>query len=300
MAAFPAALLSPRARIDAYLERVVALMDAPESLREAIGYALLSEGKRVRPALAWHACVCAGGTGDDSLPGGAAIELVHCFSLVHDDLPAMDDDDLRRGRPTLHVARGEAMAILAGDAMLTHAFGLLAGEVGDPGRSAAACRVLAEGTGRMIGGQVYDTLGGLPESLDDRARLETIHAGKTGALLEASCRIGAVLGSAEAVGGESGGGEAAERLGAFGRTVGLVFQIVDDLLDVEKSAEEIGKKTGKDAAAGKLTYPGVMGVEAARREAERLSDDAVALLGSFGPEADPLRELAAWLVVRDR
>ncbi len=295
MAAFPEALVSPRARIDAYLERVVALMDAPESLREAIGYALLSEGKRVRPALAWHACVCAGGTGDDSLPGGAAIELVHCFSLVHDDLPAMDDDDLRRGRPTLHIAKGEAMAILAGDAMLAHAFGLLAGEVVDPARAAASCRVLATGTGRMIGGQVFDTLGGLPDGLDDRARLETIHAGKTGALLEASCRIGAVLGSAE-----PDGGEEAERLGAFGRTVGLVFQIVDDLLDVERSAEEVGKKTGKDAAAGKLTYPGVMGVEAARREAERLSEEAIGLLAPFGPAADPLRELAGWLVVRDR
>ncbi len=295
MSAFPEALVSPRAQIDAYLERVVSSMDAPGSLREAVGYALLSEGKRVRPALAWHACVCAGGTGTDSLPGGAAIELVHCFSLVHDDLPAMDDDELRRGRPTLHIAKGEAMAILAGDAMLTHAFGLLAGEVVDPARAAVACRELATGTGRMIGGQVYDTLGGLPEGLDDLSRLETIHTGKTGALLEASCRIGAVLGASE-----PDGGEAAERLGAFGRTVGLVFQIVDDLLDVERSAEEVGKKTGKDAAAGKLTYPGVMGVEAARREAERLSEASVELLAPFGPEADPLRELAAWLVVRDR
>ncbi|MFG0258818.1 MAG: polyprenyl synthetase family protein, partial [Phycisphaerales bacterium JB041] len=189
----PAEVLGPLPEIEAELKRSLDGVDAPVSLRSAMAYATLEGGKRLRPLLAWHGCVAAGGEGPESLPACVAVELIHCFSLVHDDLPALDDDDLRRGRPTLHRHAGEAMAILAGDALLTHAFGVLAATApaerfGDlAGELASACE-------RMIAGQVLDTLGFAhepeAEQLTDQQRLEAIHHGKTGAMLVAALRMG--------------------------------------------------------------------------------------------------------------
>ncbi|MBK7405646.1 MAG: polyprenyl synthetase family protein [Phycisphaerales bacterium] len=275
---------------------VVRLAGAPPALEQAMAYATLGGGKRLRPLLAWHACMASGGAGPESLPAGAAIELVHCFSLVHDDLPALDNDDLRRGRPTLHRQAGEAMAILAGDALLNHAFGLLADRL-PPTLALATIRELADACSRMIAGQVLDTLGfeGDPDASewDDAARLERIHRGKTGAMLVASVRMGAM---------SSGSAEPAslKALTGFAEAAGLMFQIVDDLLDVTQTSEHTGKRTGKDAEAGKLTYPGVFGVEASRRMVEEMRDTALRAVEPFGEEAEGLRQICRFLAVRTR
>lgn len=234
-----------------------------------------------------------GGEGEKSLPAGAAVELIHAFSLVHDDLPAMDDDDLRRGKPTLHVHAGEAMAILAGDAMLSLAFHAVV-EVAEAGLAIRLSRELASGTEGMIAGQVYDTLGGLPESASGRERLELIHRNKTGALIRAACRMGA------ACGGAADGSEAMGRVTKYAEAVGLMFQVVDDLLDVTESDERVGKRTHKDAEAGKLTYPSLLGVEGSRRVVEELEAEAIAAIGEEGERARGLVELARTMAKRDR
>ncbi len=266
-------------------------------LLEAVDYALLGGGKRLRPVLAWRCAEAVGGDGERSLPGGVAVELVHAFSLVHDDLPALDNDDMRRGRPTLHIHAGEPMALLAGDAMLTLAFDaadrLCSDESAD--LRLAVIRELVEGTRAMIVGQVYDTLGGLGAGLNDLERLEAVHRNKTGALIRAACRAGAMLGAGSAA--DDG------RLGAitgFAERLGLIFQIVDDVLDVEGSAAVVGKATGKDADAGKLTYPGVLGVDGSRAEIRRLQGEAEALIGPLGEPAHPLIDLSRAMAERDR
>lgn len=285
--------------IDRRLDELTRDRPEPAILREAVRYALLGGGKRVRPVLAWHACVAAGGTGESSLNAGAAVELVHAFSLVHDDLPALDNDDLRRGRPTLHIHAGEAMAILAGDAMLSMAFHVLADpEPGADSTAAALVRELSEATAAMISGQVEDTLAGpAGDGAGSRARLDQIHRNKTGALIRAACRMGALCAGA----GRSG--PRADALDAVTRcadAIGLMFQIVDDLLDVERTSEHTGKRTRKDADAGKLTYPGVIGIEASRQEVARLRAGAIAALAALGPPADGLREACTLLAGRDR
>ncbi|MEM9560454.1 MAG: polyprenyl synthetase family protein [Planctomycetota bacterium] len=283
--------------VDAYMRAYVRDVPLPVRLREAIEYALLGGGKRLRPTLAWACCEAAGAAGEASLPGGAAVELVHAFSLVHDDLPAMDDDDLRRGRPTLHKHADEATAILAGDAMLALAFGVIAwpGPGGDarPAEvTSALCAEIVRGTTGMIAGQVYDTLGGFSEDLGTPAQLELIHRNKTGALLVGAGRCGALLGGA--------GGERLETLTRVCADLGLQFQIVDDLLDATADAAEIGKATGKDADAGKLTFPVVHGIEASRGFVAELGTRVGDTLAGFGPEADRLRALTAWLSERTR
>lgn len=279
------ALREPVERIDEALRGYVDALDLTTSLDDAVRYALLGGGKRIRPVLAWWSGVAVGGDGEATLPAGTAIELVHAFSLVHDDLPAMDDDDLRRGQPTLHVRSGEAMAILAGDAMLALAFGAL--RQAPPIVLGALTDELLAGTNAMISGQIYDTLGGLDSSLPDLEKLEAIHRNKTGALIRAACRMGGLLG-----GGEP---DEIERLTIYGDAIGLMFQIVDDLLDVEACHTATGKRTGKDADAGKLTYPGVMGVEAARGEVTRLGREAREALTPFGERGSALSDLAAYL-----
>jgi geranylgeranyl pyrophosphate synthase len=276
-------------RIEAYLSDFVGGLAAPENLREAIRYALLSGGKRLRPLLAWRSAQALGGKGEESLPAAAAVELVHAFSLVHDDLPAMDDDDLRRGRPTLHIHAGEAMAILAGDAMLALAFDLLVERVADRALAAELVRELSAATAGMIAGQVYDTLGGLPLGMDERSRLELIHRNKTGALIRAACRMGAMC----AIG--PGPDPRLEAISRFGECAGLAFQVIDDLLDVEATTEQTGKRTRKDADAGKLTYPRVLGAAASRAEVGRLTDAAIAALGPLRPAAAPLADLCRTL-----
>jgi geranylgeranyl diphosphate synthase type II len=270
----------------------------PGPLADAMCYSLLAPGKRLRPLLAVLACEACGGTGDGALPAACAAEMVHAYSLIHDDLPAMDDDDLRRGLPTCHKKFGEALAILAGDALLTLAFGVLAD--GYPAATAAACcGELARGAGMagMVGGQVDDLAmesrgGGTLEEL------ESLHARKTGALIRAALRMGV-----HAAQGERPGGADGEMLGLFdryGRCLGLAFQITDDLLDVESSAEQTGKRVGKDAARGKLTYPGFLGADESRRRAERLCREAQQAVAGLGAGGRRLAALAQTILERDR
>lgn len=299
----PESLSRAAALVDGRLDRFLSSIELAESLREAIRYALLGGGKRLRPCLALECCAAVGAPRKAALPAAAAVELIHAFSLVHDDLPAMDDDDLRRGRPTLHKATSEAMAILAGDAMTVLAFRALTTEGIDPALAGLLTRELADASGAMIVGQVYDTLGGLPEGLSAQERVSLIHRCKTGALILASCRMGAMMGlravSPAETGRRSGSPEdALEALTTYGSAVGLMFQIVDDLLDVEQTPENTGKRTGKDAAAGKTTFPGVLGIEGSRAEVERLHALATSALAPFGERATELGRICDFLAVR--
>ncbi|KAA9006966.1 polyprenyl synthetase family protein [Histidinibacterium aquaticum] len=266
-------------------------------LGEAVAYA--SEGgKAVRGALVLESCAICGVDAGAALKAASAIEAIHAYSLVHDDLPAMDDDDMRRGRPTLHRAYGEALAILAGDALQSLAFDRLAAITeAPPERVLALVGALARDAGPrgMVEGQWLDMRAEshpLPESapMEDRLRrIEDIQSRKTGALLRWSCEAGPIL-----------GGQDPAPFRAYADAVGLAFQVRDDLLDVEGSAEETGKAVGKDAAAGKATFVGLLGVDGARAKAGALLDEALAALDPFGPSADFLRELARFIVTRDR
>jgi geranylgeranyl diphosphate synthase type II len=282
----------PVAQVDQYLRASVEKLALPPGLHNAVLYSLLGPGKRLRPLLAWRSCEAAGGQGPQSLPAAAAVELVHAFSLVHDDLPAMDDDDLRRGRPTLHRHTSEAMAILAGDGMLTFAFAILADGVSDPRLSARLSSELARGATGMIVGQVYDTLGGVDVADPSEDRLARIHANKTGALIKAACRMGALCGGAS--------DRTLELVDAYAGAVGLMFQVVDDILDVTQPAEHVGKRTGKDAQAGKLTYPGVLGLPAARGHVARLEAEALKAAAQLGAAGEPLADMARGMAVRTR
>jgi len=269
---------------------------APSRLMEAVEYSLLAGGKRLRPALVLESWVCCAGGDRDKpslavLAAAAALELIHTFSLVHDDLPAMDDDDLRRGRPTNHKVFGEATAILAGDAMVTMAFETIAQDA-PANLIGPLVRELAHATGPagMIGGQIIDMDSAHPPS--ELGALQTLHRMKTGALLTASCRLGAIAAGASEISLAS--------LDRFGRHCGLAFQIVDDLLDQTSTPQQLGKATKKDAAKGKVTYPMLIGMEASVAEAERSLTTALESLNSFGPEADGLRALAKFVVERKK
>lgn len=284
-----------RTRIDAALEAALALPASPEPrLAEGMRHAVLLGGKRMRPLLvhaAGHAC----GADHEALDApAAAIELVHAYSLVHDDLPAMDDDDLRRGQPTVHVAFGEATAILVGDALQALAFQVLAEAPLPDGRRVAMLRELASAAGAagMCGGQALDlaaTGTGAASGLDV---LERLHALKTGALIRAAVRLGAIAAGA--------GRDASARLDAYADALGLAFQIRDDLLDVEGESEALGKTVGKDAAQDKATFPALIGLEASRERLRALSHAMEQALAGFGDDAGPLRTLARLAVERDR
>ncbi len=275
------------------LDRLLVLEDKPESrLMAAMRYATLSEGKRVRPFLVITSSHLFNVSESCVLRVAAAVEMVHCYSLVHDDLPAMDDDELRRGRPTCHVEFDEATAILAGDALLTKAFQVL-GEPDthpDPAVRSELVAAMARAIGEegMVGGQMLDLMAESAElGMDEVTRLQRM---KTGMLIAFACLSGAILGKAP---------EAARHaLHAFVHDLGLAFQIVDDLLDVEGDEKELGKKTGKDAAAGKVTFVSLMGRDRARAQAEMLSGQATQHLEMFAEKADPLRELARFIVQR--
>ena len=275
--------------IECALADFLARQDLPENLRAACLHAVLAGGKRLRPILVLESARAAGGSVADAMPAAVAIEFVHAFSLVHDDLPALDNDTMRRGKPTCHVAFGEAMAILAGDCLLALA----------PVSAAAAAHNVAEiqrelmsGTVRMIAGQVYDTLQGFPAGLAAAEQLELVHHNKTGALLEASCRMGALAAGANA--------DELARLTTYGRATGLMFQIVDDLIDATQTAEHAGKATGKDADAGKLTYPAIHGIAGSRREIARLRAEADDALAPLGARANKLRHWLAFLADRTK
>lgn len=278
--------------VERELEQLLADAQLPPDLLDATRYGVLGGGKRLRPALVILSCEASGGATEAALPAAAALELVHCFSLVHDDLPALDNDLLRRGAPTLHVRSGEAMAILAGDLMLPLAFKeLVKGGVG-PGNASVLVAELAEGTNAMVIGQVFDTLGGMPGDLSEEDQLRLVHRNKTGALLRTACRMGACCGGASE--------EVLAALTSYGEAVGLMFQVVDDLLDVTQTAEHIGKATGKDEASGKLTYPGLLGVEGSRQVVAELQEQALAALVPIGRTADPLRELCQYMAIRTK
>lgn len=294
MSGLPAALEERRRAIDAALDAALPKETAwPERLHQAMRYSLFAGGKRIRPLLALCACDAVAGSFDEALPFACAVEMVHTFSLIHDDLPAMDDDDFRRGKPTSHKAFGEAMAILAGDALLARAFELLSGVHADLRllvRRTEAVALLGEAVGAagLIGGQVEDMASeGRPVTAE---ALERIHRSKTGALLRASVRGGALLGGA--------GADELDQLTRFGSAIGLAFQIVDDILDATESAESLGKTAGKDRHARKATYVRVHGLEAARGKAEALLSEALACLEPLGPRAELLGQLARRIVDR--
>lgn len=286
-------------RVEAALEGVLApdSLDGerlrPARLIEAMRYAALGGGKRLRPVLVLESAALFGAPHEGILKVAAALELIHCYSLVHDDLPAMDDDDLRRGRPTVHKAFDEATAILAGDALLTLAFDVVADETAhaDPNVRLRLSRMLARaaGVGGMAGGQMLDL-----ESegrLRTEAEIRTLQAMKTGALLRFACRAGAIVGGADE--------EDVDRLTRFGEIIGLAFQLADDLLDVEASPEKTGKATGKDAAAGKATLVGLRGVDATKSELEDLLGEAGELLAPYGDRSEMLTAIATYIVRRD-
>jgi geranylgeranyl diphosphate synthase type II len=271
----------------------------PESLAEAMCYSLLAPGKRLRPLLTVLAAEACGGSDTAALPAACAVEMIHTYSLIHDDLPAMDDDDLRRGLPTCHKKFGEATAILAGDALLTLAFEVLAD--GYPSATAAACcRELAQASGAcgMVGGQADDLAMETRADAGSLDELEFLHARKTGALFSASLRLGVLSAQGERPGGADL--RTLEMFDAYGRAFGLAFQITDDLLDVESSAEQTGKRVGKDAGRGKLTYPGFLGAAESRRRAQRLAREAQDALAPLGPVGERLAALARSIVERDR
>ena len=283
-------LAHARARVEAWLERWLPTGEqAPERLAEAMRYSVAAGGKRLRPALALAGALAVGGREEDALPFAAAVEMLHTYSLIHDDLPAMDDDDLRRGRPTSHKVFGEALAILAGDALHTEAFRCLLDAPLDPAVLVAQARRLADAAGSrgMVGGQVEDLAAdGLEPT---RERLQRIHRAKTGALIAASVVGGALAGGADA--------EAVEALERYGAAVGLAFQIADDVLDETATADQLGKTPGKDRAGAKMTYVALAGLEGARRLADDAVADALAALSTVGDDAR-LAALARYAVAR--
>jgi len=293
-----------RTEVEASLSRILPTPpDCPDVVATAMTYSLMAGGKRLRPILCLASADAVGGDHLMAMPAACAIELIHTYSLIHDDLPAMDDDTLRRGRPTLHVVAGEGMAILAGDGLLTEAFHLLAREPvsSDPQVVARKLRVIetiaaAAGPVGMVGGQAIDlaSVAAAPSPTQapplDAKGLQVMHAKKTGALIRASASSGAIMG-----GGTDDQIDAVDR--AAGE-LGLAFQIVDDILDVEGVSADLGKTAGKDAAAGKTTYPGLYGLDASRRMAAQCLDRAEAALRSAGIADDRLLAIGRWIVDR--
>jgi geranylgeranyl pyrophosphate synthase len=282
---------APLPHINAALKAAIDRAPIPSNLREAAAYAALGPGKRLRPILCWHVCEAFGTPGKTSLPAGLAIELIHAFSLVHDDLPALDNDDLRRGRPTTHKQFGEAMGILTGDLFLTLAFDVITSQVSDRATAGLLCAELAHATRDMISGQVLDTLGGFDAGSPSTDRVKQVHSLKTAALIRAACRMGAIL---------SGDPARAATITPYAESIGLMFQIVDDLIDVEQSAAHTGKATGKDAAAGKLTYPAVHGLAESRHMVKHLHTSAIDSLRPLGTHAALLIALADMMATRTK
>jgi geranylgeranyl diphosphate synthase type II len=278
--------------VDSELDRLVpSETAAPETIHRAMRYSLFAGGKRIRPILCLEAARAVSGSLCAALPAACALEMVHTYSLIHDDLPALDNDDYRRGKLTNHKVFGDAMAILAGDALLTMAFEVLAETDAQPDRKIHLVAELAAAAGTlggMIGGQVADLEGEGREP--EAALLETIHRAKTGALLRASLRLGAIVAGAAQT--------EYEALSCYGEHIGLAFQIVDDILDVEESSAALGKTSGKDAQQHKITFPAVYGLETSRQMAEAECARAHLVLESFGERAAGLHELADLIVHR--
>jgi len=276
---------------------LTSLIDAQKSLTprldEAIRYCLNAGGKRIRAAvLLWSSQALGGQPNKAAQIAAAAIEMVHTYSLIHDDLPAMDDDDIRRGQPSCHKQFDEATAILTGDAIITLAFEVLASEIDDPKIAVELIKTLARAAGAagMVAGQMADL-----QNAGSKASLETlmyIHTNKTARMFEAAAAMGAI-----AAGGEK---LHTDRLAAYGLKIGLAFQIADDILDLSATSEELGKTAGKDSKQEKITYPAIVGIEKSKAIAAEVTDGAIAQLSDFGPEADMLRRLAKQLLERTK
>jgi geranylgeranyl diphosphate synthase type II len=269
----------------------------PTSLHKAIRYSLFAGGKRIRPILSMAAFEAVGGKGNGILPFACALEMIHTYSLIHDDLPALDNDDYRRGKPTCHKVFGEAIGILAGDGLLTEAFKLMTSQsvqgpsLRDGGWVLDVIHEVAQAAGilGMVGGQVLDIESEGKEV--DLPTLQYIHTHKTGTLILVSVRVGARLGGAKE--------ETLKAFTRYGERIGLAFQIADDILNVEGKAALLGKKTGSDLSRGKATYPSLLGVEESKRRARELLEFAVDAIRSFGPEAEPLRKIAGFILSRE-
>ncbi len=283
-------------RVEKALDQWLPALDQyPPGLMDAMRYSVFAGGKRLRPTLMLAAAESVGGDSEPVLPAACALECIHTYSMIHDDLPAMDDDDYRRGKPTNHIIYGEAMAILAGDGLLTHAFEILSSPdlaerfPPDILLQVSRCMATAAGSTGMIGGQVVDMIS---EGQDvELSVVEYIHRHKTAALIEASTTIGGLLGG--------GNPEQVEALRNFGHQVGWAFQITDDILDIEGNAETLGKAVGRDVELDKATYPAVLGVEASRQRATALMQQGIETLSTFGDRAEPLRQIAIYIVSRD-
>jgi geranylgeranyl diphosphate synthase type II len=281
-----------RPQVEAALDAAVP-MQYPETLYESMRYSLLAGGKRLRPILCLASCELVGGNPEVAMPTACALEMIHTMSLIHDDLPAMDNDDYRRGRLTNHKVYGDDVAILAGDALLTYAFE----HVATATQGVPADRVLrviaglgkAVGGEGLVGGQIVDLASeGNPDTTLET--LNYIHNHKTAALLEIAVTSGAILAGAT--------DDQVQHLRDYAQRIGLAFQIVDDILDITSTAETLGKSIGKDVAAQKATYPSLWGLEESRRQADKLIDEAKAALDSFGPASQPLRAIADYIVAR--
>ncbi len=273
----------------AALDRVAGVV-RPEPLLESMRYSLLSDGKRLRPVLAIWCCEACGGESSMATGVAVAVECVHAFSLIHDDLPALDNDDTRRGKPTNHVVYGESTAILAGDALMAMAFETLGQAYGTSPMCGRMVVELANATGAagMIGGEWMDL--DAERKLLDAEDVERVHLGKTARLLQCACRLGGMAATADRA--------QMAALSGYGKALGLAFQIADDLLDVTGDPARVGKRTGKDAESGKATYPGVVGVDASREKAAALVTGALAHLEPMGESAERLRQLANYVIDR--
>lgn len=266
----------------------------PATVHEAMRYSLFAGGKRLRPILSLAAAEACDGDFENALAPASAVECIHTYSLIHDDLPCMDDDDLRRGMPTSHVKYGEGIAVLAGDALLTIAFEILAKTPATKRYDVGAYiteLAVASGSRHLIGGQVADLEGEGSDVLLSPSQLKFIHQSKTAALLTASIRLGAMTANATP--------KKLESLTVYGQSLGLAFQVIDDILDVTQTSEKLGKSAGKDEATNKSTYPALFGLGKSRKEAARLTKKAHEALQPFGRKADRLRELADYLLDRD-
>jgi geranylgeranyl diphosphate synthase type II len=288
------ALLQEKANfVNHTLQQLLASQQIDGELKEALEYTLETPGKRIRSALVLWCCeLVRGEINHNSEIAAAAIEMVHTYSLIHDDLPAMDDDDLRRGLPTCHKAFDEATAILAGDALLTLAFEILAKEIDEPRIAVKLIGQLAQDAGPsgMIGGQMADLRA--ENGRGNKELLEYIHTNKTAKMFRCAAAMGAICGGM--------GKKQIDSLSKYGLKIGLGFQIADDILDVSASSEHLGKTAGKDAKAAKCTYPAVVGIEKARELEKKLANEAVAVLEPFGEKADILRQLAMALLKRTK
>jgi len=276
--------------LTSYISQHKSNSDCPKELIEAMGYALMAGGKRLRPILAIASYEASGGDSEDIIPIAASLELIHTYSLIHDDLPAIDNDDFRRNKPTTHRVFGEAIAILAGDALLTDAFRVISGSTLDPSILVKVIHEISQacGPGGMVGGQTMDIMLEGKDAVEKEVNY--IHTHKTGAFIRASVRIGAIMASAE--------DRYLDALSIYGERIGLAFQIMDDVLDITGSDEELGKKTGVDQQRGKVTYPSVLGLDDSIAIARRLIDEAIEVLKVFDHKADPLREIARYIISR--